>query len=249
MDCIQWTDPVFCQFMEQCDVIGAAGHVMQKHLNEKWPWEINYIPNGFYNFSDKAWNIDFEKKENIILTVGRLGTPDKSTHILLEAFAKIERKIPYWKLHLICSVNQEFELYLLQFWRRFPNLRTRINFLGSITDRDILYTEYLRAKIFALPSIHEDGTPNEIAETLYAGNVIAITKIDEYQDAIGHGRCGFVSEINDVSGFSDILLKLCQDINLEKMCQYAYAYAQENFNMEKAVAKLYYLIFGEETSI
>lgn len=249
MDRIQWIDPVFCQFMEQCDVISASGHVMQKHLNKKWPWEIDYIPNGFYNFSDRTWNIDFEKKENIILTVGRLGTRQKATHILLEAFAKIEKEIPDWELHLVGSVDQEFESYLLQFWTQFPNLQTRIHFLGSITDRDILYTEYQRAKIFALPSIYEGGTPNVIAEALYAGNAIAITKIDEYQDATGHGRCGLISEINNVSGFADILLKLCQDSNLEKMCQYAYGYAQENFNMEKAVAKLYYLIFGEETSI
>ena len=249
MDRIQWTDPAFSQFMEHCDVISAAGHVMQKHLNEKWPWEINYIPNGFYNFSDKKWIINFEKKENIILTVGRLGTRHKATHVLLEAFAQIEKRIPNWKLHLIGSIDQEFEAYLLQFWSRFPNLRTRIHFLGSITDRDALYAEYQRSKVFALPSVKEGGTPNVIAEALYAGNAIAITKIDEYQDAICHGCCGLASEINDVSGFADILLKLCQTCNLDKMCRYAYAYAQENFDMEKATAKLYYLIFGEETLI
>ena len=84
---------------------------------------------------------------------------------------------------------------------------------------------------------------------MYAGNAIAITRIDEYQDATDNGYCGLASDIDDISGFSDILLRLCLDENLEKKCRHAYNYAQQNFDMEKAVAKLYYLIFGEDTSI
>lgn len=248
MDRIQ-LNPVFNHFMDQCDVISTAGRAMQKYLNEKWPWTIEYIPNGFYNFSSKAWNIDFEKKENIILAVGRLGTLQKATHILLESFARIEKMIPEWKLYLIGTIEPEFKSYLAQFLINFPNLYHRIQFLGNITDRDTLYAEYQRSKIFALTSVWEGGTPNVIAEALYAGNAIAITKIDEYQDATDNGYCGLVSDIDDISGFSDILLRLCLDENLEKKCRHAYNYAQQNFDMEKAVAKLYYLIFGEETSI
>lgn len=246
MDRMQWTDPVFCQFMDRCDVIGAAGRIMQKHLNEKWPWVIEYVPNGFYNFSSETWKVDFEKKENIILTVGRLGTTQKATHILLESFGQIAEKIPDWELHLVGDVEPVFEDYLTQFRKRFPALQHRIQFLGSISDRDALYREYKKAKIFALTSLFEGGTPNVIAEALYAGNTIAVTKIDEYQDAIDDGRCGLVSETDNVSEFADILMQLCQKEDLEKMCRHAYKYAQENFNMEKIVAKLYYLIFGDE---
>lgn len=246
MDRMQWTDRVFRQFMDKCDVIGAAGHTMQKHLNEKWPWVIEYVPNGFYNFSPETWEVDFEKKENIILTVGRLGTAQKATHILLEAFAQIAEKIPGWELHLVGGVEQEFEAYLTQFCKKFPNLQHRIEFLGRISDRDALYMEYKKAKIFALTSFIEGGTPNVIAEALYAGDAVAVTKIDEYQDATDDGRCGLVSEVDNVSEFADILLRLCQKEDLEKMCRHAYKYAQENFNMEKIADKLYYLIFGNE---
>lgn len=249
MDRIPWKDASFYHFMEQCDVISVAGHTMQKYLNEKWPWTIEYIPNGFYNFSGKAWDIDFEKKKNIILTVGRLGSPQKATHVLLESFARIERKIPEWKLHLVGSIEPEFEPYLKKFWANFPNLRHRVLFLGNIADRETLYAEYQQSKIFALTSILEGGTPNVISEALFSGNAIAITRIDEYQDATDNGYCGLVSDIDDVSGFSDILLKLCLDDHLEKKCRHAYKYAQKNFDMEKAVEKLYCLIFGEEISI
>lgn len=245
MDRIQWAEPVFRQFMDQCDVITCSGRTMQRHLNEKWPWPIEYIPNGFYNFSSKPWKVDFDQKENVILTVGRLGTPQKATNVLLEAFAKIAPQIPDWELHLAGGMEDAFTDWLSGFWERYPELKERIRFLGSISDRDVLYETYQRAKIFALTSTWE-GFPNVIPEALFSGDAIAITKIDEYQDAIGNGRCGLASEIDDVNGFADILLQLCRSERLDEMCREAYAYAQEVYDMERIVARLYTLIFGGE---
>lgn len=245
MDRIQWTEPVFRQFMDRCDVITCAGRAMQRHLNEKWPWPIEYIPNGFYNFSSKPWSVDFGRKENIILTVGRLGTPQKATNVLLEAFAKIASQVPGWELHLAGGIESSFTEWLNEFWERYPELKERIHFLGSILDRDVLYETYQRAKIFALTSTWE-GFPNVIPEALFSGDAIAITKIDEYQDATDNGRCGLASEIGDVDGFADILLRLCQSENLSEMCRSAYAYAQRVYDMERIVARLHTLIFGGE---
>lgn len=244
MDRIQWTDKRFQRFMGQCDVITAAGRTIQRHLNEKWPWAIEHIPNGFYNFSRKPIEFNFAAKENIILTVGRLGTLQKATHVLLEAFAQIAGKLPEWKLHLAGGVEKEFESILRSYWERFPELKERVRFLGNISDRDILYEEYQKAKVFALPSTFEGGTPNVIAEALYAGNAIAVTKIDEYEDATDHQRCGLASDIGDISGFADILLTLCRSEHLEEICHHAHEYACANFDMEKIVARLYKMIFG-----
>lgn len=248
MDRIQWAEPEFRRFMEQCDVITASGRTMQRYLNEKWPWPIEYIPNGFYNFSSKPWNVDFDKKENIILTVGRLGIPQKATDVLLDAFAKIAPQIPDWELHLAGGVDPAFQPWLNGFWRRFPELRDRIRFLGNIADRDTLYKAYQRARIFALPSQFEGGTPNVIGEALFSGNAIAVTRIDEYPDAIDHGRCGLASEDWDADSFSEVLLQLCQSQELDTLCRNAYDYAQRAYNMEKAVARLYALIFDGEES-
>ncbi len=246
MDRIMWTEPHFSRFMDQCDVICSSGRAMQRHLNEKWPWEIEYIPNGFYAYTGRDPVYDPDRKENVILTVGRLGTAQKATDVLLEAFAKIAEEVPDWELRLAGGVHPEFERYLDWFWMRYPALKGRIHFLGSIGDRETLYHEYERAKIFALPSVLEGGTPNVVAEALYAGDAIAITKIDEYEDATDHGRCGLAADIGDVDGFADILLRLCQDAELEEICRRSYVYARENYDMERIVARLHYLIFGEE---
>lgn len=245
MDRIQWAEPAFRRFMDQCDVITCSGRAMQRHLNEKWPWPIEFIPNGFYNFSSKPWSVDFSRKENVILTVGRLGTPQKATDVLLEAFAKIAPQVPDWELHLAGGVEDAFTGWLDEFWERHPELKDRVRFLGSISDRDVLYETYQRAKIFALTSTFE-GFPNVIPEALFSGDAIAISRIDEYQDATDHGRCGLAADVRDVDGFADILLRLCRSEELEAMCRNAYDYARKIYGMERIVARLHTLIFGGE---
>ena len=49
MDLIVWDQKNFSDFMNSCDIIATSCIAMQQHLNEKWPWHIHCIPNGYYN--------------------------------------------------------------------------------------------------------------------------------------------------------------------------------------------------------
>lgn len=246
MDRIIWTDTDFIQFMNCCDVIATSCIAMQKHLNEKWPWNIEHIPNGYYNFSSDNAHFSLDEKENVILTVGRLGTPQKATNVLMKAFAAIADKIPEWNLKLIGSIESDFHEFIALYFKAYPQLKTRILFTGPIKEKDKLADQYKKSKIFALPSTFEGGTPNVIGEALNGGCVIAITKIDAYTEATDNGRCGRASDVNDIRGFADILLDLCTDRNLSNISEYARQYGQRCFDMEKIVAKLYYMIFAGE---
>ena len=240
MDRILWDDKDFMEFMDCCDVIATSCTAMQKHLNEKWPWHIECIPNGYYNvFSEKTEERDFSKKESIILTVGRLGTRQKATEVLLEAFATIANQIPDWKLHLVGSIEDTFWDYIVDYYKRYPSLTQRVIFTGPILDREVLKKEYQNAKIFALPSTLEGGTPNVVSEALWAGCVLAVTKFDAYEDAIGNGRCGKSAPTNDINTFSQILLELCTSDNLEQMFENAKKHGRTFFDMEKIVGGLY----------
>lgn len=244
MDRIIWTEEHFSAFMDCCDVIATSCTAMQKHLNEKWPWKIERIFNGFYHFGRGEIKPDFDKKENTILTVSRLGTEQKMTNMLLEAFAMIAPKIPDWKLRLTGTVEKSFKEYIEQYFKRFPELKERCIFTGPIQERDALFEEYLNAKIFALPSSFEGGTPNVIAEALNASCVIAITKIDAYEDAIDSGRCGMACDLFDTEGFAQILLSLCTHEDLRELSAHAYEHGSTNFNMEQIVARLNEMLFG-----
>ncbi len=243
MDQIDWEEEEFREFMDSCDVIAVSCRVMQEYLNIKWPWKIECIPNGYYNFSGYQAVPVFEKKDNIILTVGRIGSAQKATHVLLEAFAMIYEKFPEWKVRLAGSMEADFHKYLADYFERFPELKERVLPLGEIRNRGVLFGEYLNAKIFALPSVVEGGAPNVIPEALNAGCVTAVTKYDAYEDATNGGKCGMAAEINDISGFARILSELCGSGNLARMAENAYQYGKDYFNMEKIVARLNEMLF------
>ena len=244
MDRIEWDKPKFIQFMNHCDVIATSCKAMQKHLNEKWPWKIEYIPNGYYNLGTAVKEPEFAQRENTILTVGRLGIAQKATNILLEAFAVIADRIPDWNLKLVGSIDPAFQPVMEQYFAKYPGLVSRVQFAGVISDKEQLKQEYEKAKIFALPSSFEGGTPNVIGEALTAGCVTAVTKIDAWEDAIDYGNCGKAVDINDIQGFASILLELCNSPNLAQLSHNAYEYAQRNYNMENIVARLYEMLYG-----
>ncbi len=244
MDRIIWDNPSFIKFMNCCDVIATSCKAMQKHLNEKWPWKVECIPNGYYNYGIRHLEPDFESKNNVILTVGRLGTLQKRTDILLGAFARIADQIPNWKLKLVGNIAPDFEPFIKEFFVQNPQLVSKVEFTGAILEKEKLFEEYQKAKIFALPSFYEGGTPNVVAEALTAGCVMAVTKFDAWEDAIDGGKCGKAVDVNDIEGFSDILLELCTHSELPQLSRNAYDFAIRNYDMENIVAKLYEMLFG-----
>lgn len=248
MDRIDFYNDSFRRFMENCDVIATSCRAMQKHLNEKWPWKIEYISNGYinyYEYHNQNFTFDFNKKENVIITVGRNGTDQKRTDILLEAFALIADKIPDWELKIIGSVEQEFEEFIENYCIKYPEIGSRVHFRGHITDKITLFNEYAKSKIFALSSDVEGGTPNVIAEALFNGNAIAIRSIvDSYDEAVCGGKCGMAAMDDSTQAYADVLAELCLDDDLEEKCRYAHEYAKRNFDMSKNVDRIYEMLFG-----
>lgn len=238
MDRIDFEEPDFVEFMNNCDVIATSCTAMKDYLNKKWPWDVVCVPNGYYNlYGDDV--VNQQKKENVILTVGRLGTVQKATDVLIEAFCMIADRIPEWKLRLVGNVEKEFEAYVNNLFEKNPLVKDRIVFTGPIVDRNVLNQEYKRAAVFALPSTMEGGTPNVIAEALNAGCVIAVTEFDAYEDAINGGRCGMSSPVGDVEGFADILYQLCTGGRLEEMSEEAKLHLKNFYDMEQIVGGVY----------
>ncbi|MGN0403040.1 MAG: FkbM family methyltransferase [Acetatifactor sp.] len=241
MDRIDWTEPGFCHMLEQCDLILTSCTAMAEHLSEKWPWKVETLTNGFYDLRDKRETEEDAPagKENIILNVARLGTQQKRTDILVAAFAAISEFIPDWKLQLVGNMEKGFEGFLEQIWEAYPHARDRIMLSGPIHDRNQLYEQYKRARIFALSSELEGGAPNVVGEALHFGCAIVTTKIDAYNDIINGGSCGVAAELNDVQDFARKLLALCRDPQLEQKNRAATERAKEFYDMERNVEWLY----------
>ncbi len=247
MNRIPVDEPKFRRFLSRCDVIGASCRRMQAYLSAKWPCRIDYLPNGYYDFAGGDVRADFGRKENIILTVGRIGTKQKCNELLLEAFALVAKELPEWRLRLAGNVEKDFsENFKRKYFERHPGLRDRVDFLGPISDKKKLMEEYRRAKIFALTSEQEGGTPNVVAEALYGGCYMVTSDIDGSADVVDSGACGDVFPVYDVGALADVFRRVCRDPErLLAGGRRAEAYGRENFDFLKIAARLYYLLFDE----
>lgn len=240
MDRIDWTEPGFRHMLEQCDLILTSCTAMAEHLSQKWPWKVETLTNGFYDLrEERGREENAARKENIILNVARLGTQQKRTDILVAAFAAVSESIPDWKLQLVGSMEKGFEDFVAQIEEVYPHVKERIILSGPIQDRNQLYRQYQRAKIFALSSELEGGAPNVVGEALHFGCAIITTKIDAYNDIINGGSCGVAANLNDVQDFAGKLLELCLDSQLEQKNRAAVKRAKEFYDMEKNVDWLY----------
>ncbi len=238
--------PVFQWYLSACDVVGASCRRMQRYLSAKWPCRIEYLPNGFFDFTNENSEVDFDRKEDIILTVGRIGTAQKRNETLLEGFAIAAPVLKGWQLRLVGGVAPEFQKYMEEYFQRHPDLRERVDFPGAIQDKRVLMQEYRKAKVFALSSEWEGGTPNVVAEALHGGCYMVTSDIDGSSDVVDNGACGDVFPINDAAALAAILQRVCPDRELLlKGGRRAVEYGRENFDFLKIAARLYYLLFDE----
>lgn len=230
--------PLYQEFLSKCDIIGASNTTVQAYMARQWRFPVKLIRNGYYDA------IPALPKENIILTVGRIGAMAKQTHVLLEAFAAVAEKLPTWELRLVGAVEAKFKRFIEGYFLSHPQLRGRVTFTGLIEDRAALMAEYARAKVFCLPSSFE-GTPNAAADALHAGCYMITSSVEAANDITDKGRCGRVFPIGDTARLAKLLKEICRNEKLLlKGGAHAAAYAHAYFDMIKIVARLNGMLDG-----
>lgn len=241
-DKITFRDAAYKALLENCNAITVESKKLKKYLSKKWPYKIDYVPNGSDSFSFQS-KTDYCEKENTILTVGRIGAATKANDILMEAFRLAASSLPQWRVKLIGRIDEAFRLYIEEFFVKYPDLQDRILFTGPITDKVLLEKEYKKAKIFALTSTMEGGTPNVWVEAARNGCCIVCSEIDAAEEATNWGRCGKSFEINNIPQLADIFLEICKDEHyLSDCCNEIQEYRDRFFDYKKIVYKLDYLV-------
>lgn len=146
------------------------------------------------------------KKENIILSVGRL-ILSKHHDELIEIFSKIDA--PGWKLIIVGedALKQKNKERLERLIRNL-GMNERVEMAGKRMDVDVFYK---RAKIFAFTSSSE-GFPNVVGEAMSAGlPVIAYDCVAGPRDLIDHEKTGFLIRLHDTASFKIGLETLIKD--------------------------------------
>lgn len=189
---------------------------------------IKYIPNGFYNDGIRK-HTHYADKENLIITVGRIGSFEKNNEVLLEGFKEFSKLNNKWKLELIGPIEESFKTYIVNFMKENVDLNSKISFTGSISDRKDLEYRYKKAKIFVLTSISE-GFPLVFLEAIKSGCIIVSTDLNTAYDVTDNGRLGGIFPIGNHMQLSKILNeKANNEEKLSQDCISIQNFAYENF--------------------
>jgi len=178
------------------DVFSVETDQAREYLLKVYPELRNKlicIPNGIDNiYLDQKIPVKpFHEKENIILTVGRIGTEQKNTELLLDALKITE--LNDWKVYILGPIEKSFKKSIADFYKQFPQMENRVIFIGNITDRKELFDWYNRAKIFCLSSRYE-GFPIAFPEALYFGNYLIITPVSSAEHITSNGIYGTIAK-------------------------------------------------------
>lgn len=149
------------------------------------------------------------KKENIILSIGRL-IQSKHHDELIKIFSEIDA--PDWKLIIVGddALKQKNKEKLENLIKDL-GLQNRVDLVGKRLDVENYYNN---AKIFAFTSSSE-GFPNVVGEAMSAGlPVIAYDCVAGPSDLIDHEKTGFLIKLHDTSSFKKALEKLMKDESL-----------------------------------
>lgn len=167
---------------------------------------ILYIPCGCYE-EDNEVKINGQR-ENIFLSVANLSLW-KGTDLLLRAFAEIMNQCD-WNLVLIGPIITPLDKEIERIFLEYPNLKERVTFKGNIEDKNELYKQYQKAKVFVLPSLGESfGTV--YVEAKYNGCLIICTdKVAPARDLVKDEKDGIIIEVNNVDELKEALLKCTQ---------------------------------------
>ena len=220
--------------LSKCNLISTETRDTYNWLKQNWYPNIKYIPYGVLPPKEK---ITYENKENVIITVGRIGTYQKANEILLECFKKAYPNIKNWKLKVIGPIEEDFHSYIDNFYKENPKLKKVVEFTGPIYNRDELNNEYNKAKIFCLTSRYE-SFGLVLSEAASRGCYLISSDIAPAKDLTDDGKYGSIFKMEDSDDLAKKIIEVCnQEKKLNKNCANIQKFINENFTWTKVCEK------------
>ncbi len=179
---------------------------------------------------DMFLNEKNENFDNFILFVGALEKV-KGVNFLIEAFSKIEKDFPDFKLVI---VGEGEEISNIKYQISNLNLRDRVEFKGKLfleETKNIMKNCYC----LVLPSLSE-GLPRVLLEAMALEKAVVGSNAGGISDLIKDGKNGFLFEKGNSDDLANKLRVLLKDKNLTiEMGKEGKKFVQENFSNEKYI--------------
>ena len=217
--------------VRNADLVSTEFQENVEVLNREWGIKAVCVPNPV-NPNEVRDFRPFSERSSTIFTVGRLGTKQKATEILLEAFVKIADQIPDWTLKLAGPFAENIHI-ADDFYKAHPELRERVIFTGNITDRDEMAELYRDAKTFAFPSRHE-SFGIALTEALAHGCFPVVSNIPASERLTQNFKYALASEVDDIDGMAKNLLYACtHESEIESLARQGRDHILEHCRLER----------------
>lgn len=210
--------------------------------NHRLDHNLILATNGFPNERENEELVKrFEDKENVIITVGRLGTFEKNNEMLLKAIGKLQ--FNDWKVYFIGPIEESFKKEIDEFYNQHPHLNDKVVFVGNIDEKQALYQWYAKSKVFCLTS-RSEGFPLVFPEALYYGNYIVSTKVGAEEEITKGGILGKSIDQDDTGLLTNTLQEIIDHTNnigmkYNEIIQYSREYFVWNQVVKGIYTKLY----------
>lgn len=242
----------FYLFEKKLDLLSIECQQTYEKLDKISDTKKIHIPNGFDPDIPAYYGIKpkhFKEKENLILLVGRHGSKQKNSELILDALELID-STDDWKVIFIGPMTSEFEQRKNSFIAKHPRYSDNVVFTGNIEDKGVLFNYYSKAKIFCLPSRWESWGL-VCGEALSFGDVLLMSDsvISSY-DLTDNGQAGFVVENENAAAWAERLKMLIHDQGmLAEYSQRATEHFQNCFVWKNTLRELSKKIFDKEQTV
>lgn len=184
------------------DILITTTEELRRMIRARYSKESIVIP----NFVDLSKFLPGQK-ENIILYAGRIYWY-KGIDYLIEAFAKISKRYPEYKLILVgLGDNDTYSMKASKLGV------VNIEFKGAL-DYEKMPTLMGRAKIFVLPTVNREGNPKALVEAMACGCVCVATDVHGNKSLIGNDESGLLVKPQDSNSIYEAIIKVLEDIKL-----------------------------------
>lgn len=193
---------------------------------------LYYLPNGVSTLGIDDSTVNIDRKENIVITVGRLGIYEKNTELLLDSILEIPDNLrSQWKFYFVGPQTKEFSQHITKFLEDNPMLASNIVQLGNITDRNELSNVLKKSKIICMPS-RSEGACIATLEGMYFGCVPIISRYSAFvKDTTNNESIGKVVDDYTSIGFAKTLVEYMKDeVHLRSEIEKAMSYARDTFD-------------------
>lgn len=190
-------------FLSCCHTLSCETEQGYHYLTQQSPYKKQFakklvlLPNAFDEETFESLHIkerSFEEKEYLMITVGRIGTAQKNTEMMLEAIKQIDLK--EWTICLIGSIEEDFLPVIDRFFAEYPHLKERVIFTGPVYDKKELWNWYNRAKVFVLTSTWE-SFGIVLTEAQRFRNYLISTEVGGASSLIQQDKYGTIIPQND----------------------------------------------------